>query len=48
VCSSDLYDITLAAQEAAVAATKPGNTFMQPHDAAVRVLTQGMLDEKLL
>jgi len=43
-----LYDITLAAQEAAVAATKPGNTFMQPHDAAVRVLTQGMLDEKLL
>ena len=43
-----LYDITLAAQEAAVDATKPGNTFMQPHDAAVRVLTQGMLDEKLL
>jgi Xaa-Pro aminopeptidase len=43
-----LYDITLAAQEAAVAATKPSNTFMQPHDAAVRVLTQGMLDEKLL
>jgi Xaa-Pro aminopeptidase len=43
-----LYDITLAAQEAAVTATKPGNTFMQPHDAAVRVLTQGMLDEKLL
>ena len=43
-----LYDITLAAQEAAVAATKPGNTFMQPHDAAVQVLTQGLLDEKLL
>ena len=43
-----LYDITLAAQEAAVAATKPGNTFMQPHDAAVRILTQGLLDEKLL
>ena len=43
-----LYDITLAAQEAAVAMTKPGNTFMQPHEAAVRVLTQGLLDEKLL
>jgi Xaa-Pro aminopeptidase len=43
-----LYDITLAAQEAAVAVTKPGNTFMQPHEAALRVLTQGLLDEKLL
>ncbi len=43
-----LYDITLAAQEAAIAATKPGNTFMQPHDAALKVLTQGLLDEKLL
>ena len=28
--------------------TKPGNTFMQPHEAALRVLTQGLLDEKLL
>ena len=43
-----LYDITLAAQEAAIAATKPGNTFMQPHEAALKVLTQGLLDEKLL
>ncbi len=43
-----LYDITLAAQEAAVSVTKPGNTFMQPHEAALRVLTQGLLDEKLL
>jgi Xaa-Pro aminopeptidase len=43
-----LYDITLASQEAAVAATKPGNTFMQPHEAALKVLTQGLLDEKLL
>ena len=43
-----LYDITLAAQEAAIAMTKPGNTFMQPHEAALRVLTQGLLDEKLL
>jgi Xaa-Pro aminopeptidase len=43
-----LYDITLAAQEAAIAKTKPGNTFMEPHEAAVKVLTQGLLDEKLL
>jgi Xaa-Pro aminopeptidase len=43
-----LYNITLAAQEAAIAMTKPGNTFMQPHEAALKVLTQGMLDEKLL
>jgi Xaa-Pro aminopeptidase len=43
-----LYDITLAAQEAAIAMSKPGNTFMQPHEAAVKVLTQGLLDEKLL
>jgi len=43
-----LYDITLAAQEAAVAMTKPGNAFMQPHEAALKVLTQGLLDEKLL
>jgi len=43
-----LYDITLAAQEAAIAMTKPGNTFIQPHDAALKVLTQGLLDEKLL
>ena len=43
-----LYDITLAAQEAAVAMTKSGNTFVQPHEAALKVLTQGLLDEKLL
>ena len=43
-----LYDITLAAQEAAITMTKPGNTFMQPHEAVLKVLTQGLLDEKLL
>lgn len=43
-----LYDLTLAAQEAAVQATRPGNHWNAPHDAAVRVLAQGMLDEKLL
>jgi Xaa-Pro aminopeptidase len=43
-----LYDIALAAQEAAISMSKPGNTFMQPHEAALKVLTQGLLDEKLL
>jgi Xaa-Pro aminopeptidase len=43
-----LYDIVLASQYAAVAATKPGNRFSDPHDAAVKILAQGMLDLGLL
>ena len=43
-----LYDITLAAQHAAVDATRPGRSFIDPHRAAVRVLTQGLIDEKLI
>jgi len=43
-----LYDIVLAAQEAAISATRPGRRFMAPHDAAVQVLAQGMLDVGLL
>lgn len=43
-----LYDIVLASQDAAVAATKPGARFTDPHEAAVKVLAQGMLDVKLL
>ena len=30
------------------AATAPGRHFMEGHDAAVRVLTQGLIDLKLL
>jgi Xaa-Pro aminopeptidase len=44
----DAYEVVLAAQYAAIAATKPGNHFMDPHEAAVKVLAQGMLDLKLL
>lgn len=44
----DAYEVVLAAQEAAIAATKPGNHFMDPHEAALKVLAQGMLDLKLL
>ena len=43
-----LYDIVLAAQDAAVAATHPGARFTDPHEAAVKVLAQGMLDVGLL
>lgn len=43
-----LYDLVLASQDAAVAATKSGNRFTDPHDATVRVLAQGMLDVGLL
>lgn len=44
----DAYEIVLAAQEAAIAAVRPGNHFMDPHEAALKVLAQGMLDLKLL
>ena len=40
----ELYDIVLAAQQAAIDATRPGVSFEAPHDAAVRVLAQGLLD----
>jgi Xaa-Pro aminopeptidase len=43
-----LYEVVLEAQRAAIAAVKPGNAWNDPHDAAVRVLAQGMLDLKLL
>jgi Xaa-Pro aminopeptidase len=44
----DAYEVVLAAQTAAIAAVRPGATWIAPHDAAVRVLTQGMVDLGLL
>ncbi|MBC7945846.1 MAG: Xaa-Pro aminopeptidase [Burkholderiales bacterium] len=44
----DVYQLVLAAQAAAIAAIKPGSNWVAPHDAAVRVLTQGMIDFKLI
>jgi Xaa-Pro aminopeptidase len=44
----ELYDIVVAAQEAAIAATRPGARQRDAHHAAVRVLAQGMLDTGLL
>jgi Xaa-Pro aminopeptidase len=43
-----LYDLVLASQDAAVAATRPGARFVDPHEATVAVLAQGMLDVGLL
>lgn len=44
----ELYDLVLASQDAAVAATRAGARFNDPHDATVKVLAQGMLDIGLL
>ncbi len=44
----DVYEVVLAAQLAAIDAVMPGNTFNAPHEAALRVLTRGMVDLKLL
>ncbi len=43
----DVYELVLAAQEAAIAATRPGVHWNVPHDVAVAVLAQGIIDLKL-
>jgi Xaa-Pro aminopeptidase len=44
----DVYQLVLDAQAAAVGATRADNTFMAPHEAAVAVLAQGLIDLGLL
>lgn len=44
----ELYEIVLAAQQAAAEATRPGARQRDAHHAAVRVLSQGLLDCGLL
>lgn len=44
----ELYELVLAAQQAAFDAIAPGRKYHDAHDAAVRVLAQGMLDFGLL
>jgi Xaa-Pro aminopeptidase len=44
----DAYELVLAAQAAAIGAVRPGSHWNAPHEAAVRVLTQGMVDIGLL
>jgi len=43
-----VYEVVLAAQTAAIAEVRPGRHWNDPHDAAVRVLTQGLVDLGLL
>jgi Xaa-Pro aminopeptidase len=44
----DLYQVVLAAQAAALERCRPGSTLPDVHDAAVRVLVQGLVDLSLL
>ena len=43
-----LYELVLAAQAAAIEAVQPGNTFNQPHENAVKIITQGLVELGLL
>lgn len=38
-----LYEVVLAAQYAAIDAVKPGNHWNDPHDAAIKALTKGLI-----
>jgi Xaa-Pro aminopeptidase len=43
-----IYEIVLAAQAAAIEKAQAGCHWNEPHDAAVRILVQGLIDESLL
>ena len=43
-----IYELVLAAQEAGLAAVRPGVPFMAPNDAAMEVLAQGLFDLGIL
>lgn len=43
-----IYEVVLEAQHAAIAKTQPGNHWNDPHDAAVKVITQGLVKLGLL
>lgn len=44
----DLYEIVLQAQKAAIKKVKPGNHWNDPHQAATRLITKGLIELKLL
>ena len=44
----EVYEVVLEAQLAAIAATKPGNHWNQAHEAAVEVVTRGLVSLGLL
>jgi Xaa-Pro aminopeptidase len=43
-----VYEVVLEAQKNAIAAARPGNTFMYMHETAIRILVDGLLSLKLL
>lgn len=43
-----LYQVVLEAQFAAIEVTKPGSSLLEQHQAALKVLTQGLIDLKLI
>jgi Xaa-Pro aminopeptidase len=43
-----IYELVLAAQHAAIDAIRPGNSWIAPHDAAVRTITKGLVRLGLL
>jgi Xaa-Pro aminopeptidase len=43
-----VYEVVLEAQHAAIAKVRPGNHWNEPHDAAVRAITQGLVRLGLL
>jgi Xaa-Pro aminopeptidase len=48
VAQREIYELVLEAQQAAFKKVKPGNHWNDPHEAAVRVLTRGMVELGLL
>ncbi len=43
-----IYDLVLAAQQAAIAKCRPGHRFNEPHEETVRVITRGLVKLGLL
>ncbi len=43
-----LYEVVLAANQAAIAQCRPGNHFNAPHEAALRIMVQGLVALKIL
>ncbi|WP_148283601.1 M24 family metallopeptidase [Candidatus Kinetoplastidibacterium galati] len=47
-CQLNLYEIVLEAQKAAIEKAIAGNNFRQPHEEALKIIVQGLIDEKIL
>jgi len=43
-----VYEVVLEAQAAAIAEVRPGNSWNEPHEAAVEVITRGLIDLGIL